>query len=280
MTREETQRVFSGYYREVVRFDGCKGTSLCCGAMCGDPRRPLSDGIASHGDYEWDEGDAAVCWATRSAAAGDLSESGHVESRDPSAHTRCRSVGAGAGRSRVAEGFPHPKFLICIVSVANRTEIQAVIRFAREQGFLPVVGAYHWNVGTYGRPDELLMSERSSAVAVFRGLLDDELIPSGYLRKFIEDSVSWLRGGKLEPCDAGLYSLAIDASGNVLPCSTFPFARNLLESSLNEILEGFDRAAITVCFDHSSCNRLNGRVVGTIFRHPIIALRTTRSCRS
>lgn len=166
------------------------------------------------------------------------------------------------------------------MSEANRTEIQAVIRFAREQGFLPVVGAYHWNVGTYGRPDEFLMYERSNAVAVFRGLLDDELIPSGYLRKFIEDSVSWLRGGKLEPCDAGRYSLAIDASGNVLPCSRFPFVGNLLESSLNEILERFDRTAITVCSDHSSCHRLDGRVVGTIFRHPIIALRTTRSCRS
>jgi MoaA/NifB/PqqE/SkfB family radical SAM enzyme len=173
--------------------------------------------------------------------------------------------------------FPHPKFLTCIVSEVNRAEAPAVVRFAREQGFLPVVGAYHWNVGTYGKSDELLMYDRSSAAAVFSGLLDDELIPPGYLRKFVEDNVSWLRGQKLEPCDAGRYSIAIDASGNVSPCLAFPSVGNLLESSLNEILARFDRNTIKTCSDNSSCNRLDGRVVGTILRHPITALQSARS---
>jgi len=185
--------------------------------------------------------------------------------------------------ARVLEGiallkdFPHPKFLTCIVSDVNRAEVPVVVRFAREQGFLPVMGAYHWNVGTYGRPDELLMYDRSSAAAVFSGLLDDDLIPPGYLRKFVEDNVSWLRGQKLEPCDAERYSIAIDASGNVSPCLAFPSVGNLLESSLNEILGRFNREAIIICSDNSSCNRLDGRVVGTILRHPIVALRTARS---
>ncbi len=156
----------------------------------------------------------------------------------------------------------------------------AVVRFAREQGFLPVVGAYHWNVGIYGRPDELLMYDRSSASAVFSGLLDEELIPSGYLRKFVEDNVGWLRGHKLEPCDAGRYSIAIDASGNVSPCLAFPFVGNLLVSPLSEILKRLDRGAIKTCSDHSSCNRLDGRVVGTMLRHPIVALRTVPSFAS
>ena len=172
--------------------------------------------------------------------------------------------------------FTQPKFLTCIVSEVNRVEVPAVVRFAQEQGFLPVVGAYHWNVGIYGRPEELLMYDRSSA-AVFSGLLDDELIPPGYLRKFVEDNVSWLRGQKLEPCDAGRYSIAIDASGNVSPCLAFPPVGNLLESTLGEILVRFDRAAIKICSDNSSCNRLDGRVVGTNLRHPITALRTARS---
>jgi MoaA/NifB/PqqE/SkfB family radical SAM enzyme len=176
--------------------------------------------------------------------------------------------------------FPHPKFLTCIVSAVNQVEAPAVVRFARAQGFLPVVGAYHWNIGTYGRPDELLMYDRSSAAAVFSGLLDDELIPSGYLRKFVEDNVSWLRGQKLEPCDAGRYSIAIDASGNVSPCLAFPSVGNLLESSLSEILARFNRQKIQACSDNSSCNRLDGRVVGTILRHPITALRSARSLTS
>jgi MoaA/NifB/PqqE/SkfB family radical SAM enzyme len=176
--------------------------------------------------------------------------------------------------------FPHPKFLTCIVSDVNRTEVPAVVRFAREQGFLPVVGAYHWSVGIYGRPDELLMYDRVSTAAVFSGLLSDELIPSGYLQKFVEDNVSWLRGQRLEPCDAGRYSIAVDASGNVSPCLAFPSVGNLLESSLSEILGRFDRDAITICSDRSSCNRLDGRVVGTILRHPITALRTAQSITS
>ncbi|HSL05930.1 MAG TPA: SPASM domain-containing protein [Nitrospiraceae bacterium] len=137
-----------------------------------------------------------------------------------------------------------------------------------------MVGAYHWNVGTYGRPDELLMYDRSNAAAVFSGLLDDELISPGYLRKFVEDNVSWLRGRKLEPCDAGRYSVAIDASGNVSPCLAFPSVGNLLESSLSEILARFNREKIQACSDWSSCNRLDGRVIGSLLRHPITALHT------
>jgi MoaA/NifB/PqqE/SkfB family radical SAM enzyme len=121
------------------------------------------------------------------------------------------------------------------------------------------------------------MYDRSSAAAVFSGLLDEELIPPGYLRKFVEDNVSWLRGQKLEPCDAGRYSIAIDASGNVSPCLAFPSVGNLLQSSLDEILGRFDREAIGICSENSSCNRLDGRVVGTILRHPITALRTAQS---
>ena len=92
--------------------------------------------------------------------------------------------------------------------------------------------------------------------------------------------VRWLRGQKLEPCDAGRYSIAIDASGNVSPCLAFPSVGKLLESSLSEILGRFDRDAIKTCSDNSSCNRLDGRVVGTVLRHPIIALRTARSFTS
>ena len=199
---------------------------------------------------------------------------------------RYQSIRGADQLTQVFEGiallkdFPHPKFLTCIVSEVNRAEVPAVVRFAREHGFLPVAGAYHWNVGTYGRPDELLMYDRASAAAVFSGLLDDKLIPPGYLRTFVEDNVRWLRGQKLEPCDAGRYSMAIDDSGNVSPCLAFPSVGNLLDSSLSNILKQFDREAITTCSDHSSCNRLDGRVVGTLLRHPIIALRTARSFTS
>ncbi|HRC23375.1 MAG TPA: radical SAM protein [Nitrospira sp.] len=170
--------------------------------------------------------------------------------------------------------YPFPKFLTCIVSEANRDEVPEVVRFARRHGFIPVVGAYHWNVGLYGKEDTGLMYDRSAAAGVFELLLKEDLIPPGYFRKFVADSAVWLRGERLEPCDAGRYSIAIDASGQVSACLAMPAVGNLREVPYREILSRFDRSQVQACSDGSSCNRLDGRVVGTILRHPITAWRT------
>jgi MoaA/NifB/PqqE/SkfB family radical SAM enzyme len=170
--------------------------------------------------------------------------------------------------------YRHPKFLTCIVSEPNRDEVQQVVGFARTRGFLPIVGAYHWDVGAYGKQDSALIYERHKARLVFEQLLDQDLLPPGYLRQYAKDNVTWLRGESLKPCDAGRYSIAIDASGNVAPCLSLPEAGNLLQSSLSEILERFDRQEIQRCSDRSSCNRLDGRVIGSVLRHPIAAWQT------
>ncbi len=172
------------------------------------------------------------------------------------------------------ERYRHPKFLTCIVSEVNRDEVHEVVRFGRSRGFLPVVGAYHWDVGLYGKQDPILMYEREQARKVFERLLEEDLLPPGYFRRYAKDNVSWLRGESLKPCDAGRYSIAIDASGNVSPCLSLPATGNLLESSLSEILARFDRQEIQCCSDRSSCNRLDGRVVGSVLRHPIAAWQT------
>ena len=281
MSREEIHGVFPGLYRDGVRFVLVQG---------GEPllRRDLPEILEDLSAIGFHltlitNGTKVTPQLVERLGRLPVAISVSLDTLDPVKYQQIRGADQLA---QVLEGiallkdFPHPKFLTCIVSDVNRAEVPAVVRFAREQGFLPVVGAYHWNVGTYGRPDELLMYDRSRAAAVFSGLLDGDLIPPGYLRKFVEDNVSWLRGQKLEPCDAGRYSIAIDASGNVSPCLAFPSVGNLLELSLNEILGRFDREAIKICSDNSSCNRLDGRVVGTILRHPIVALRTARSFTS
>ena len=281
MTREEIHGVFSGLYRDGVRFVLVQG---------GEPllRRDLPEILEDLSAIGFQltlitNGTKITASLVERLSRLPLAISVSLDTLDQEQYRQIRGADQLA---QVLEGiallkaFPHPKFLTCIVSEVNRAEVPAVVRFAREQGFLPVVGAYHWNVGTYGRPDELLMYDRSSAAAVFSGLLDAELIPPGYLRKFVEDNVGWLRGQKLEPCDAGRYSVAIDASGNVSPCLAFPSVGNLLKSSLSEILSRFDRDAINRCSNNSSCNRLDGRVVGTVLRHPITALRTTPSFTS
>ncbi len=170
--------------------------------------------------------------------------------------------------------YRRPKFLTCIVSEINRDEVEDVVAFARQRGFLPVVGAYHWDVGLYGKQDPTLMYDRQQARLVFERLLEQDVLPPGYLRQYTKDNISWLRGEPLEPCDAGSYSIAIDASGNVAPCLSLPTVGNLLESSLSEILSRLDRQEIQHCSDRSSCNRVDGRVIGSVLRHPIAAWKT------
>ncbi|MEK9141621.1 MAG: radical SAM protein [Nitrospirota bacterium] len=170
--------------------------------------------------------------------------------------------------------YRHPKFLTCIVSEINRDEVTEVVAFAKQRGFLAVVGAYHWDVGLYGKQDATLMYERQQARLVFEQLLEQDALPLGYLRQYAKDNVAWLGGESLKPCDAGRYSIAIDSSGNVSPCLSLPAVGNLLHSSLGEILGRFDRREIQHCSDRSSCNRLDGRVIGSVLRHPIAAWQT------
>lgn len=275
MSRNEIGRIFSDLYSEGIRFILVQG---------GEPllRRDIPDiieDLSRMGFYLTliTNGTKLSASLVERLARVPLALSVSLDTLD---RNRYRQIRGGDQLEEVMEGierlhsYPHPKFLTCIVSDVNRQDVQDVVRFAASRGFLPVVGAYHWDVGTYGRRDQLLMYDRARAAAVFTALLDDQLIPPGYLRLFVEDNVRWLRGQKLEPCDAGRYSLAIDASGNVAPCLAFPPVGNLLESSLREIMSRFDRAAIQTCSDQSSCNRLDGRVVGTILRHPVTALRT------
>ncbi len=281
LSRDEIRRVFAGLYRDGIRFVLVQG---------GEPllRRDLPEiledlsGLGFHLTLITNGTKLTPALVDRLRRLP-LAISVSLDSLDRTCYRQIR----GADQlDEVLHGvtllndYPHLKFLTCIVSEINREEVSDVVRFATTQGFIPVVGAYHWNVGTYGKADRLLMYDRINAAAVMNGLLNGELIPSGYFKKFVEDNVRWLQGQKLEPCDAGRYSVALDASGNVSPCLAFPSVGNLLESSLSEILERFDRDAIRVCSERSSCNRLDGRVVGTILRHPITALRTPVSLAS
>ena len=281
MSREEIQRVFGALYRDGVRFVLVQG---------GEPllRRDLPHILEDLSELGFHltlvtNGTKFTAELLERLGRMPLAISVSLDTLDRARYQQIR----GADQfDQVMDGiellasYPHPKFLTCILSQLNRHEVPELVRFATVRGFLPVVGAYHWNVGTYGKADGPLMYERAQAAAVFSGLLDEQLIPPGYLRKFVQDNVSWLRGAKLEPCDAGRYSVAIDASGNVSPCLAFPPVGNVLQSSLRELLARFDREAIQSCSDRSSCNRLDGRVVGTILRHPVTALRTPLSFSS
>jgi MoaA/NifB/PqqE/SkfB family radical SAM enzyme len=170
--------------------------------------------------------------------------------------------------------YPHPKFVTCIVSEVNREEVPSVARFARERGFIPVIGAYHWGIARYGKIAPSLQYDRQTVSRVFAEILDSGLVPRGYFRRYLKDNVRWLSGKPLPRCDAGRFSIAIDASGNVSPCLALPHAGNLRESSLPDILARLDRHSIAECSNRSSCNMLCSRVVGSLLRHPVSALLT------
>ena len=166
------------------------------------------------------------------------------------------------------ENFPHRKFITCIVSDVNRNDVADVVKFANERGFTPVVGAYHWGVDRYGKEDEQLQYKKAHASAVFEHLLERNLVAPGYFRQYLRDNVTWLAAGKLEKCDAGRYSIAIDASDNVAPCLALPHTGNVRFEPLPVITERFDRGKIDACSDASSCNMMCSRVIGSLVRHP------------
>jgi len=172
------------------------------------------------------------------------------------------------------KAYSHPKYLTCIVTEQNRQDVMEVVRFARTKGFMPVVGAYHWDVARYGKIDSSLQYERSAAQAVFQEVIESHLVPSGYFRRYLQDNIDWLEGKSLAPCDAGKYSISIDASGHVAPCLALNHAGNLLHQTLPEILSQFDRKNIRTCSEHSTCNMLCSRVIGSALRHPLTAVLT------
>lgn len=166
------------------------------------------------------------------------------------------------------------KFITCIVSEQNRNDVMEVAKFARSKGFMPVIGSYHWDIERYGRADPILQYERKAALSVFEEVHNSSVIPEGYFRDYINDNIQWLQNQSLKNCDAGKYSIAIDASGNVSPCLALKHNGNLLENNLDEILASMDKKAISQCSDQSRCNMMCSRVVGSALRNPLSALRT------
>lgn len=173
--------------------------------------------------------------------------------------------------------YPHSKYITCIVSELNRDDAMEVVRFARERGFIPVVGAYHWDIERYGKVDKELQYQKQVAAKVFEEVLQSDLVPRGYFRRYLKDNINWLNDRPLEACDAGRYSIAIDSSGNVAPCLALKHAGNLLKSSLSEILDNFDQQVIKSCSDKSSCNMMCSRAIGSAVRHPLTTLMTPRT---
>ena len=173
--------------------------------------------------------------------------------------------------------YPHGKFITCIVSDVNQNDIIEVLRYSRNRGYMPVVGAYHWDIERYGKVDSELQYKNQVAVDVFKEIIKSGLVPRGYFKRYLQDNIDWLSNRSLSPCDAGRYSISIDSSGNVAPCLALNHAGNLLESSLSEILQNFDRASIKSCSDASSCNMMCSRAIGSNLRHPISAAVTPKT---
>lgn len=174
------------------------------------------------------------------------------------------------------EHYPHPKYITCIITEQNRNDALQVTEFACTNGFIPVVGAYHWGVERYGKSDPTLQYQRDAAIEVFKQIIQSELVPKGYFRNYLNDNVKWLSGESLSACDAGRYSIAIDSSGNVAPCLALTYAGNLRQQSLSEILQQFDRASINECSNKSSCNMMCSRVVGSALQKPFSSIRTPK----
>ncbi len=275
MSRQEIRNVFAKLYNDGLRFVFVQG---------GEPllRRDLPDILQNLVEIGFHltvitNGTKLTSHLVQQFDDLSVSLSISLDTLDRNKYERIRGadqLNAVLAGLDLLQHYRRPKFLTCIVSEINRDEVKEVVAFARRRGFLPVVGAYHWDVGLYGKQDATLMYDRQQVRLVFERLLEQDILPPGYLRQYTKDNIAWLRGEALKPCDAGSYSIAIDASGNVAPCLSLPTVGNLLESSLSEILSQLDRQEIQHCSDRSSCNRVDGRVIGSVLRHPVAAWKT------
>ncbi len=278
MTREEIRRVFAGLYHDGLRFIFVQG---------GEPllRRDLVEILEDLADLGFSL--TLITNGTR-FSTGLVARLAQLPlnisvSLDTLNRERYRQIRGADQLSQVLAGidllaeYAHPKYLTCIVSEVNRADVVDVVRFARARGFIPVVGAYHWAIERYGKVDASLQYDRRAVEQIFEQVIETGLVPRGYFRDYLRNNVRWLNGDSLDRCDAGRYSIAIDASGNVAPCLALKHVGNLLECSLEEVLARFDRDAIRRCSDRSSCNMLCSRVVGSTLRHPISALLTPTS---
>jgi len=281
LTREEIKTIFTDLYKTGLRFLFIQG---------GEPtvRRDLIDIL--HDLHEIGFRLTLITNGTR------LSEKmiGRLAklpisisiSLDTLNRQRYKSIRGADQLSQVLDGierladYPHPKFITCIVTEQNRDDVTEVAKFSRQKGFMPVVGAYHWGIERYGRIDPTLQYQRDAAVEVFKNLMSSGVIPKGYFRNYLQDNIDWLNGENLSSCDAGRYSIAIDSSGNVAPCLALQHAGNLLESSLTDILDSFDRESVNECSNKSSCNMMCSRVVGSIIRNPMSSLKTPKKLNS
>jgi len=278
MMRREIRRVFSHLYQEGLRFLFVQG---------GEPlvRRDLPEILEDLADLGFHltlitNGTKFTETLVERLILLQVSISISVDTLDRQRYQRIR------GRDQLSEvlhgikllkNYPHPRYLTCIVSNLNRHDAIDIARFARARGFIPVIGAYHWDVDRYGKVDLTLQYPRPVARKVFEEILDSGLVPPGYFRRYLRDNIDWLDGKSLASCDAGKYSIAIDASGNVAPCLALKHAGNLLDTSLPDIVAKFDKASIRSCSDKSSCNMLCSRVIGSALWHPLEAFQTPQS---
>lgn len=278
MSREEIQHVFSKLYAEGLRFVLVQG---------GEPllRKDLCEiledlceigfhlALVTNGTCLTEKFAARISRLPVLVAVS-------LDTLDRKRYAAIRSADQLALTLRGIEALrdlPRPSFIVCVVTEVNRDDVFRVGEFARERGMIPIFGAYHWNVGKYGKENDLLQYESAVTAELFRKLGSSGLVPPGYFADYVKDNANWLLGKSLEPCDAGRYSIVIDASGNVSACLAHPAVGNLLVSEWSEIEQRFDRAAIKRCSDASSCNLICARVVGKNMRHPISGLVTLPS---
>lgn len=277
MARAEVARVFAGLHRDGLRHVFVQG---------GEPllRRDLLEVLADLRGIGFSLSLVSNGTRLTPAIAGRLARlevevAVSLDSLDRATYRDIRGADQLRQTLRGIEAladYPHAKYLTCIVSARNRDRVLEVVRFARAHGFMPVLGAYHWDVGRYGKAAKALQYAQGEAIAAFEQVLASGLVPRGYFRRYLRDNIRWLAGERLPRCDAGRYSIAIDASGNVSACLAQTPAGNLLHQPLSEILGAMDRAEIERCSAASSCNLLCGRVVGTLLRHPLEAMATPR----
>jgi MoaA/NifB/PqqE/SkfB family radical SAM enzyme len=143
----------------------------------------------------------------------------------------------------------------------NSDELFAILDFARERGMYLSVFPVNLGAGFHHRSDDPLLRCSEDERERMAGLFDQlkELRRSGQplweLSAFYGVAATYLRSGRIGPCDAGRLFLDVRADGRVGVCVDQPPLGDLNREGIAEVWQRFPAAAgeIRACAEQTPC---------------------------
>jgi len=174
-----------------------------------------------------------------------------LDSVRPDAHDRQRGIPGSYAQVDACANWIREEFLhghrsggvMCVISRANRAEIEGVARFARERGVFVLFQPYHANkTGDTGPVPEVGDGEIRRLLSLNDGarlVLNSQ----GYLRGMNQAR----QGTRASRCHAGHKYFSVDPYGNLHPCVDMPAVGHVLADEVSVLRSDAAQGMVSRC---------------------------------